>query len=71
MHLLFSKDLDKKTTWELIQVFNHSNNAYYQAQILQSLLNREGLRYRVDGDTVEDKLGKLCHLAGTQQNWLE
>lgn len=64
------QDLAKKTTWELIQVLNQTDNIYFQAQILQDLLNREGLYYRVDGDTVEEKLEKLGHLAGTRQIWL-
>jgi len=50
-------------------MFNHVDNLYYHAQILQSLLNREGLYYRFEGETVEEKLEKLAHKSGSLQVW--
>jgi len=42
---------------------------YYQAEILQALLNREGLYFQVAGETVEEKLEKLAHKCASLQVW--
>lgn len=50
-------------------MLNQVDNLYYQAQILQTLLNREGLYHRVDGETVEEKLERLGQKSGSLQVW--
>jgi phosphorylase kinase alpha/beta subunit len=42
---------------------------YYQAEILQALLIREGPSYHIDSETVEEKLEKLVQKAGSLQVW--
>lgn len=63
------EEFSNKTTFELVQRLNQVDNMYYQAQILQALLNREGLCYRLDSDTVEEKLEKLSQKSGSLQVW--
>ena len=57
------------TVWDVVQEFGQSDNMYYQAQLLQALMKREGLFYNIDTETVEQKLEKLAHKAGTMQVW--
>ncbi|ELT96852.1 hypothetical protein CAPTEDRAFT_4204 [Capitella teleta] len=44
-------------------------NSYAQVQMLQVLLNREGLYFRVHNVTVEEKLEKISLRAGTRRQW--
>lgn len=61
--------MEGKSTGDLIQSLSQVDNLYYEAEILQALLNREGLFYQVAGDTVEDKLEKLAQKCGSLQVW--
>jgi len=63
------QELKGKTPFELVQIYNQAENIYLQAEILQALLNTEGLFYRMDGETVEEKLEHLVQLSGSRQIW--
>jgi len=56
-------------TGELVQSLSQVDNMYYQAEILQALLNREGLYFQIAGETVEEKLEKLAQKCGSLQVW--
>ena len=66
---LLLQELQNKSTWDLIQLYHHSENQFCQAQVLQVLLNREGLYYRFEDHTVEDRLENLCRRAAGNQTW--
>jgi len=61
--------LEGKSTGDLVQLLSQVDNLYYEAEILQALLNREGLYYQVAGETVEEKLEKLAQKCGSLQVW--
>jgi len=61
--------LEGKSTGDLVQALSQVDNMYYQAEILQALLNREGLYFQVGGETVEEKLEKLAQKCGSLQVW--
>ena len=63
------QDLQNTCTYDLQQLHQQSDNLYLQAQILQLLLNREGLYHRVDELTVEERLEALLHRAGSHHTW--
>ena len=47
-----------------------TSNMYCETQVLQVLLNREGLYYRVEKATVEECLESLSDRAAAHQIWL-
>jgi len=61
--------LEGKSTGDLVQSLSQVDNMYYQAEILQALLNREGLYFQVGGETVEERLEKLAQKCGSLQVW--
>jgi len=61
--------LEGKSTGDLIQLLSQVDNLYYEAEILQALLNREGLYFQVAGETMEEKLEKLAQKCGSLQVW--
>jgi len=63
------QELEGKSTYELVESLSQVDNMYYQAEILQALLNREGLYFQVAGETVEEKLEKLAQKCGSLQVW--
>ncbi len=63
------QELLKKNNWDLTNEFKNTDNMYLQAQILQIFLNREGLYYRVEDKTVEEKLEALLRKCGSLQVW--
>jgi phosphorylase kinase alpha/beta subunit len=65
-----SQEIQGKSTAELVELYNNQqDNMYFQAQLLQALLDQEGLYYRVNDETVEEKLEKLSHRAGARLVW--
>ena len=46
-----------------------TENYFIQAQILQLLMNREGLYYRIEDDKVEERLERILMKAGSLQIW--
>jgi len=58
-----------KSTGELVMLLSQVDNMYFQAEILQALLNREGLYFHIAGETVEEKLEKLAQKCGSLQVW--
>ena len=69
MRISCIQELQTKSTWELSHFVNETDNMYAQAQILQILLNREGLYYHIENQTVEEKLESLARRAGSAQQW--
>ena len=63
------QQLEGKSTGDLVQFLSQVDNMYFEAEILQALLNREGLYFQVAGDTVEEKLEKLAQKCGSLQVW--
>jgi len=63
------QQLEGKSTRDLVQFLSQVDNMYFEAEILQALLNREGLYFQVAGDTVEEKLEKLAQKCGSLQVW--
>jgi len=61
--------LEGKSVGDLVQSLSQVDNLYYEAEILQALLNREGPYYQVAGDTVEERLEKLAQKCGSLQVW--
>jgi len=66
---MYLQVLEGKSTGDLVQLLSQVDNLYYEAEILQALLNREGLYYQVAGETVEEKLEKLAQKCGSLQVW--
>jgi len=60
---------DSKSTYDLVQLLSQVDNMYCEAEVLQALLNREGLYFQVGGETVEEKLEKLAQKCGSLQVW--
>jgi len=63
------QELEGKSTYDLVQSLSQVDNMYFQAEILQALLNREGLYFQVGGETLEEKLEKLGQKCGSLQVW--
>ena len=68
MTVLLQK-LNTLSNWELTQNVCETADNYLQMQILQILLRREGLYFRMDEMTVEERLETLCRNAGNHQQW--
>ena len=63
------QELQNKNNWDLTHQLNNTDNMYMQGQILQVFLNREGLYYRIEDKTVEEKLEALLRKCGSLQVW--
>ncbi|KAK2190913.1 hypothetical protein NP493_65g06037 [Ridgeia piscesae] len=64
-----TKMLNTLSNWELSQNVCTTADNYVQMQILEILLRREGLYFRMDDLTVEERLESLCRNAGNHQQW--
>jgi len=63
------QELQQRPTWDLQQLLRETDNLYCKAQILQVLLNREGMYHRIEQQTVEERLEELVQSAGSMQLW--
>jgi len=64
-----ARELTGKQSSDLVEMYHSTDNIYFQAQLLQALLDLEGLYYHVGDCTVEERLEKLTHHAGSRLVW--
>ena len=57
------------SNFDLTQKLYESTDSYCQMQILQTFLQREGMSYRIEDVSVEERLETLCRYAGNHQVW--
>ncbi len=69
VHHVQLQDLVKRNNWDLAQELMNTDNLYAQAQILQVLLNKEGLYHRIEEKTVEERLDALLRKCCSLQLW--
>lgn len=63
------QELQGQASGELWRLFEATDNCYMRCQILQVFLKREGLYYKLEGRTVEERLDALVQQAGSDQCW--
>ncbi|XP_013380761.1 phosphorylase b kinase regulatory subunit beta isoform X2 [Lingula anatina] len=63
------EELKQLSSRDIVQKLHGFDNMHAQSQILGVLLEREGMEYRIDDSTIEQRLERLLRNSGRKKNW--